>query len=66
MSIKKTVVSDPVEQELKNFIDKLNNENAALSKILTGVSELKSTAENAISAEGKTGEVPKIKNTENQ
>ncbi|HPJ63741.1 hypothetical protein [Lentimicrobium sp.] len=66
MSIKKTVVSDPVEQELKNFIDKLNNENAALSKILSGVSEFKSPAENPMPAEGKTGEVPKIKNTENQ
>ncbi len=66
MSTKKTVASDPVEQELKNFIDKLNNENAALSKILSGVSEFKSTTENAIPAEGQTGEEPEINNTENQ
>lgn len=32
---------DPLEEELKSFIEKLNSENEALSKILSGVIEVR-------------------------
>ncbi|NTW24675.1 MAG: hypothetical protein HGA37_08250 [Lentimicrobium sp.] len=61
--------SDPIEKEMKSLIDRLNNENAALSKILNlaGLSETDQTSELLpVNSKEKSGNKKKANNHKSQ